>query len=239
MNESEWDSRLTTSPDNPFPLAPKDLVRKGLVTERIYQDQNRKFGRFCRRLMLKELPTQEIAIGDELFWELLGAGMCRDFGWIADAVRRGLGINIRDNSKVACQGTIQFLRSQNIYSGVTVRETEVEFGWEAGEIKDSLTSVYYASQFIQVQDRETMQRMLRHLGAFLGLQGKKRVIYLVHPLGEDNPPEKVEWGKTTPYFFHELRKGLEEGLNSRVRMQVLGEHMHYHQKYNLIKAFAA
>jgi hypothetical protein len=236
--ESEWDSRLTTSRENPYPLAPKDLVRKGLVTEKIYQNENRKFGRFCRQIMLAELPLLATGDGTAGDIEVLGAGLSRDLGWIATAVRYGFGVAIRDNSLIACQSAIQSIRLQRIIHGVKVTQTEVESGWKSGEIQDAVTSVYYASQFIQVQDKETMHRMMRHLGRFLGLRGKQRVLYLVHPRGEDNPPEKVEWGKTTPYFDEELRAPLEEGLNGKVLMRGIAENMHHHQHYTLFKCTA-
>src|SRR5690348_1642746 len=74
-----WDGRLTATDKQPFPLAPRDWVERGLVTPRIYRKQNIDWGDFVTNIMVNEPPLGNVSI--------LGAGLTRDLGWIPRKVQ--------------------------------------------------------------------------------------------------------------------------------------------------------
>jgi len=112
-----------------------------------------------------------------------------------------------------------------------------------GEQAEEETLFYYAGNFIQIQDKPTKDLMLKHLGAFLAKPTNeektafRRRVYLLHPLGEDNPPDKVKWRRTTPYTIDELRAPFEEGFGGPLKIEVVANEKHKyfdHQTYSLI-----
>ena len=226
----DWNSVLTDE----FPLAPKDLMEKGLVKKKEYGDQNRSLAGFVHRTMKTEL----LRLNRPGRIEVLGFGLGRDLGWIPSVIRHlGYRVAITDGSAVACANARQRLRHWRLLRRVEMRHLCVEEAWETGQIDEAEVVAYYGGQFIQVQDLDTMWAMLAHLGAFLALPG--RAIYLLHARGEDNDSEEVRWGKSTPYFEDDLRAPLEEGLSGQVKIHVVEQHMYFHQKYSLLRIRAA
>lgn len=228
--ESFWDYRLKRSPENLWPLAPKDWVKAGARGgEMKYFLECQWFGQFCREGMLKRirrLPRGWI--------QYLGIGSFRDGLWVLPAARMGFTMNLLDICGIACRNARDFLDNKPFSCQVNISKREVMNAWQSGQINEGQTVAYYASQFIQVQERPVMQQMMRRLGLFVG-QSRERVVYLVHPFGEDNPANKVKWGATTPYTARDLKAPFEEGLYGRARMEVVSCHMHFHQMYKLVE----
>src|SRR5258708_6455800 len=106
QNQYDWDSALTQSDDNPFPLAPKNLVARGRITQTHYRLQNELLGHFVEGVMLNE---HQLLRGKAV--EVLGAGLLRDLPWVVDAiVRFECSVAIRDKSRVACNNAVRFFR---------------------------------------------------------------------------------------------------------------------------------
>jgi len=226
-NKIDWDAELTTSSKNPFPLAPRDLQDRGLVTPENYRVQNRRLTRFCTQTMMSELKV--VVAGTRM--QIAGFGIGRDVQqWLPRAVREfGCSVDILDTSEVACENARRFLRYHGLVRRVKVAHADVEEYWSVGEVPEV---VFIGQGFIQTQDDTTKDRMLGYLGTSLPEDG---VVYLLHARGEDNPRSRVRWGKSTPYTDTEIRAPLEEGAGGQVVMQVLGKHQYYHQKYTLLR----
>jgi len=255
----DWEPVLTKSPTNPFPLAPKDLVESGFVTEENYKEQNAGIRTFCFQKMAHDLrdlishPNFEDKNTPKGV-EILGAGLMRDLYWILQ-VDRDLKIKIRDMTNVAINNANKFVKEFELKDKVEVIKTEIEDAWKKGMINEQDTIAYYGGQFIQNQDPKTMVRMMCHFGEFLKLPSTPpRRIYLLHARGEDNPLDKVKWRNTITYTDQdilipveegfgysdkELLMPLEEGLGAKIKMEVLGKHDYYHQKYTLLRIMQA
>ncbi len=255
--EYDWDLILTESPTNPFPLAPKDLVERGEVNEENYIRENAGITAFCAKVMGDELKEM---ISDPHFgtapkgMEILGAGLMRDLWWILK-VENDLKIKIKDKTETAIKNAQKFAKEFELKEKVEIKKIEIEEAWKKGEINEEETIAYYGGQFIQNQDRETMKRMMHHFGEFLKRPSSPpRRIYLLHPRGEDNPADKVEWSNTTPYTDVDLivpveegfgysdaslLSSLAEGYGGKVQMKALGTHNYFHQKYTLLRIMAA
>jgi len=252
--EYDWDSILTKSPKNPFPLAPKDLVEKGEVNEENYNKENAGIRNFCTKVMGEELQNiirdPDFALAPKGV-EILGAGLMRDLWWILK-VDKDLKIKIIDKTETAVKNARKFAKDFELKDKVEIKKMELEEAWKKKEINEDETIAYYGGQFIQNQDEETMKR---NFGEFLKLPSSLgRRIYLLHPRGEDNPFGTVEWRNTIPYRDTELMVPLEEGfgytdeqllaplergLGDKVKMEALGTHNYFHQKYTLLRIMAA
>lgn len=249
---NHWDEKLKPDDDNPYPLAPKDLVRRGLVTRENYADENGKFGRFCSSIMREELNLLGHSIGfSEIVLpqiEVLGAGLARDLNWISDAVKTGFGVKVYDISNVACEYVENRFEGSIQQGLVRVVNGEAEEMWEEWQVDSERIIACFASQFIQVQKKRKMQKILRFLGSFLekkvGKVKLSRQIYFMHPYRKDNTGPKVwdneelpevVWGDTTPYDEEEIKCELEKGSSRKVKIDVLGKHHYYHQEYSFLK----
>jgi hypothetical protein len=224
-----WDDKLSQSAKNPFPLAPRDLVRKGLVTPENYARENEKLGRFRNSVMRGELeriratPAIVQMVAPEI--KVFGVGLGRDMLWVGDALHLGFSVSVCDVSNVACQK----LPKQE---GLRVYNKEIEDGWADLEMDSPKALVYCALQFIQILDRDKMYRVMRRLGYLLRVRqvaGQNRILYVAHPFHKDN--KKVEWGDTTPYSKEEFMIAL--GVS--VEMELLGVHKYFHQSYSFFK----
>lgn len=225
--EYNWDQALEAE----FPLAPRDLLEKGQVTEESYLKAERLLRRFVHLKMRNELLRLN---NPGMVIEVLGPGLFRDLSWVPNAVRYGYKVAMTDISRVACILARGELRHKGVLRRVTIRQTSLEAAWESGQIDHDQTIAYYGGQFIQNQDEDTMVMMMEGLGRFLRLPG--RVVWLLHPLGEENDPEEVRWRNTTPYFEKELREPLETGLGGPALMKVIGKHDYFdHQHYTLFR----
>ena len=227
----DWDEALLAE----WALAPRDLVDAGQITEELYVTEWRRLNNFVRNTIGGQLPKLG---GKGMRIEIPGHGLLRDLPWVPRAVRMGYEVGMTDGSLVACFAARIWLRHQSRLSKkesqqVVIRHALIEEAWETGAIDESKTVAYYAGQFIQNQDPDIMHDMMERMGRFVGLPG--RVVWLLHPLGEDNDPEKVQWRHTIPYTEAELREPLEAGLGGKVAMDVLGKHDHYHQHYTLFR----
>lgn len=236
--EEYWDRKLTQSVDNPYPLAPRDWVEQGAPGgEKRYRRKNLLYGEFCRLNMMAELtklpPHGQI--------QVLGIGRFRDLGWVLPAAEMGFVVNLWDISGQAClmaRQAVELMSSPELASSPTRRinivKRDIVSAWKSGLIYNGQTVAYYAHQFIQVQNRHTMQWIMHHLGLSLSIGNK--VAYLVHPLGSDaENRDPRQWGDTTCYTEADLRRPLEEGLGGRAKIHVLGKHMYFNQKYTFLR----
>ncbi|OGI95015.1 hypothetical protein A2917_01380 [Candidatus Nomurabacteria bacterium RIFCSPLOWO2_01_FULL_42_17] len=229
-----WDSRLTQSPENPFPLAPKDWIEKVMAKwksgndaergkyERKYRKENRRFGNFCRKKMLVELKNM-----DPGRINVLGLGLRRDIAWTEMAVRMGFGVSIWDMSRFACENA---RRELMILMNIT--QVEIMAGWKSGEIDEQDAVAYYACQFIEHQGDE-LPMFMHHLGEFLRVPGRK--VYLILPRLEDNPSNKVKWNSASPPLDHQWQKPLLEGFGGQLNIYVLGKHKYFNRMYTFVR----
>jgi hypothetical protein len=254
--ERHWNEKLSPSDTNPYPLAPKDLVSRGLVNQENYTEQNALFGRFCSSHMMREIGifTCSGSMGTLCpVIELFGAGRARDCWWVADAACGGFKMRVRDISAVALSHMNFVLGPYITARCIDVVEGEIEEGFIEKPIDSQRTIAYFASQFIQVQKRRKMQRLLSMLGSFLEQwpydTGVKPRIYLVHPFNSDNCNTVVwnghelphaTWGDTIPYERHEITRACERGTRGKkVLLDVLGQHKYYHQCYSFARVTIA
>jgi hypothetical protein len=233
--ESYWDEVLTEDEEkNPFPLAPSDAVKAGQVDRVSYLNQNTLLAQKSTEVMSMELSglvlSQDFERGPRKV-EVLGAGLMRDLNWLAIASAMSFELALSDSSSVACKNASRFFEDHRIRA--TVRHMEVEDVWRKGLIDEENVSFYYAGQFIQNQNDETMERMMRHLGRFLKMSNRR--LYLLHPRGEDNPAGRVHWKNTKPYYDIELKAPVEKGLGGPVRMEVIAKHFYFHQHYSFFR----
>lgn len=237
--EYNWDKALLMSPENPFPLAPTDLVHKGLVTRALYAQQNKRWQNAWGRLMILEFQRLARKKGESSRnrIEIWGSGLSRCLiGWVPH-IPTFFEVGIRDKSLVACAEAMRWVWRLQLGERVKVSHGDLE-SWELFSQKDDgKTVAKYQSQFIQNQPFDVMEDMMRHNGYFLRNPGT--VVYMIHACGEDNPEDKVEWRNTTPYTVPELRSPLEEGLGGPAEMKVLKKHKYYHQTYTLFRITAA
>ncbi|HEY4494329.1 MAG TPA: hypothetical protein VJB95_02795 [Candidatus Paceibacterota bacterium] len=234
--EYDWDRALGA----PFALAPADLVQEGLVDDPSYNEENKKLGEFCAAVMQEELAAlaaSRAPRGKRI--GIMGAGLMRDTRfWIPRAVSLGLQVKIRDISRVACKNARQFIAENNLGKGVTVSRGDVE-DWRVWEdVEDARTLAFYAGQFFQNQTKNIMWDMMYRVGSQF-LKIPHRCVYILHPRGEDNPPEKVRWRNTVPYTDAELFDAFGHGFCEGVQVLPLGKHLYFHQTYTLFKVRAA
>ena len=237
----DWDYALTPSEDNPFPLAPKDLVDQKKMTQEIYEGENEKLKNFALEKMLEELKTlsrdPSFSETSPKVIEVMGVGLMRDLWWIQYFGDR-LKIIIRDKFNVPLEKAEEFITDYKL-KNIETQQSSIEDAWASGEINDDETIAYYGGQFMQNQDKATKDRMLKHLGTFLGLPSSPpRRIYLLHARGEDNPKRTVLERNSIPYTDKELQKPLEEGLGRKVKMEVMGTHKYHHHNYTLFRIMA-
>ncbi len=246
--ENHWNRKLKAGKGNPFPLAPRKLS-EGIINEENYLQENLSFGGFSSDIMTGQIDdvTREAgAARTNLRVEILGAGLCRDLGWVRDAKKQGFIITIREVCQVGCDSVSNILCPEFVKSGaVRVKKGEIEETWSDGEFDAPQSVIYFASQFIQVQSRPKMQRIMKRFGSILANQSPAypdKRIYLVHPFRKDNVGQKewgshrmlVVWGDTRPYDEGELIEAVEKS-GAAVACEILGTHAYYHQTYSLIR----
>lgn len=215
--EIDWDHKLT----QPFPLAPRHL----LVDAESYRLANVRFGRdFCGRLMreqISHLPkTGEI--------QILGAGLCRDLGWIKFAARKGFRIKIWDKSPIAFANARQFVKFHGLTRRVQVVQAEVMSALEKGKVINEATVGIFASQFIEHQG-EALGVLMQHLGKFLRSPGRR--VWIVLPPFEDNPPDTVKWESTEPPNAVEWQMPLKDAIEGPVDIRDRGKCLFFDRTY--------
>lgn len=252
--ERHWNDKLLGGTDeNPFPLAPRDLVHKGIVTLEDYRRENELLDMFSNSIMEKEL----LEIRRETFFvdaskkvEVLGAGLGRGLRWIKPAVQTlDLHVVVRDCAEVALDKVHELFRELGISGKVDLCHGEVEEEW--AHVKQLtlpfLPLITYAGQFIQVQDPLKKDRMMEHFA--LRLKEGMLVnppfprLYLVHARRKDNnAPSRwktyygiPEWGDSIPYEDEELLAPMKKILGSRCKLETLGTHQYFHQIYAFLK----
>lgn len=239
-----WDTVLQVHPKtNPYPLAPRDLRRMGKVTPESYKAQNAAFGEWCREIMERELPLVAATFARVIQPELrvIGVGLARDLEWIPAWCKSGFYIAASDVSAVAGGCLDRLIDKLSI-----VLQCRVGFSMEDinGEwIDEDHTAGYYACQLVQVLTAPQMSLLMQRIGQSL-VRKPGRVFYLVHPFEEDNTgprdwdgvhfPNGVEWGHTTPYSMDTLLDALGD-VRDEVKVEVLGEHSHWHQRYKFVR----
>ncbi len=242
-----WDFVLTKSLRNKWPLASSDLVKAGLMDDVRYEKGIDAFSAFCNMHMLPELVTlteQPSFKEGPTQIEILSGGLLHAEQWITTGVSLGLSFGITDSSHVSCENSRTHLGNFFPYSlkKIEIREMDVEDAWLRGDIDEEKTLAYYAARFLQNQKNKgttlqtrAMDRYAGQLGAFLK-HGPNRRIYLLHPLGEENPPELVKWKNTTPYTQTELQTAFERGFGGPVMFEIMGKHRYFdHQAYTLFR----
>ncbi|MDD5050924.1 MAG: hypothetical protein PHV93_04300 [Candidatus Pacebacteria bacterium] len=241
-----WAKKLTLSEKNPYPLAPSDLVKMGLVTAENYLAQNLLFGQFCTSTMERELLQLSAEPGfanahKEV--QVIGAGLARDLYWLQKAAELGMTLTVRDVSGVACANARMLGERLGIDSQMECLEGEFENGWAQSEETPLVT---YASQFIQVQSIRKMRRIMKCFGSLLRTpeDEPRRRLYLVHPLPEDNDTPRSwnniqlpapKWGDSLLYKAEDCLKYARCGLNGNVELDILGKHDYFHQKYSFLR----
>jgi hypothetical protein len=246
--EHHWDDKLSPGQKNPYPLAPKDLVKGGRITQENYQEQNKAFGDFSAQRMRTELGMlpQSSDGGNRLRIEVLGAGLARDLGWIPYAVELGFRVNIRDISNVATDYAIATFKQLIHERKIDVINGEVEemFADDMRLTSDGLIA-YFASQFFQVQPKRKMRTMLQRIGQVLGANTQRR-LFMIHPFDSDNNTATtwgsetfpaVEWGDTRPYEGHELRRALQKQYSGIIDVETVATHHYFHQRYSFLKIY--
>jgi len=230
----DWRAKLTKSKVNPWPLAPFDLVARGEVNKENYRIENQKWGRIWSELMVAELPTLRNG-----HIEVFGAGLSRDLGWIpAAAFSFNCTVTIRDSEPTALRKARGFLNLQHPWIHVKVRalKTEIPGCWDTGAVRDDATKAYFASQFLEHQ-REEINHILNHFGAFVGEPGK--VVYIITALKEDNDEKKVLWDSAELLSKDEIVANLFEGLGREPIVDTIGTHKYFdHRHYSLLRITA-
>ncbi|OHB14416.1 MAG: hypothetical protein A2431_03505 [Candidatus Zambryskibacteria bacterium RIFOXYC1_FULL_39_10] len=241
-----WDTELSKDESNPYPLAPKDLVRLGLVDEEVYKSENEKSGSIRNIVMEKELirisSTPEFASIKNPEIKIFGVGLGRDLGWITKAVALGFCVRAYDASPVACNNFNSLTKDLPAGKAEVIME-DIESQWESIELDDANTLAYFASQFIQVQRRVKMRRIMCRLATLLIEGPLVPSLYLVHPFNQDNcsPREwmgtllpRVEWGQTIAYSEDELFCPTGK-LRKQLEVELLGVHTYFHHVYSFLK----
>ncbi len=224
FNQNYWDAKLTRSSDHPFPLAPNNLVEKGLINEEIYQKENEAWGNFVTKIMISESLSGPICI--------LGAGLCRDWGWVRTKATQKDLVFIVEGSNVAYKHAHAFIKKYSLQRKVKVILSEVLDAWQNGDIHDDCINAYFLSQFLEHQG-DSLPSFTNHLGNFL--RDPKHAVYLVTPRLEDNPPEKVFWEHAVPLSDEEWQAGFNNGLGRPVAVKLLGKHAYINRIYSFFK----
>lgn len=239
-----WNKALTKSDDNPYPLAPADLVEQGMVTPESYEEATNHFSLVWNKHMCNEINALVQEPGFKNYpkiVEVFGAGFLRDLKeWLLLLSQVGMNFAITDLSDIACNNCYSFIDTYALSSRSEVRETDVEEAWKSGWIVDEETLFIYAGQFVQNQKTQAKNRILKCIGHWLALRSCEgalfRRFYLLHPLGEENPPELVRWKNTKPYTLNELQKPIEQGFGGPVAFEVVGKDRYFdHQAYTLFR----
>lgn len=235
-----WDDVLTPSDENPFPLASKSAAKAGVVNSVSYKRQNRRMMFRSMKVMVPQIlrMKEEPGFGeDPKKIVILGAGLLRDLKWLINASILGFPVIICDASTVACDKAHEFAEEHGL-GEIEIIKADIESAWNQGDINEEEVLAYYGGQFIQNLDEEARDRVLEHLGRFLGIPTSggrlRRRVYLLHARGEDNPPE-VEWRNSIPYKDAELRAPLEKGFGGPVTMEKIGRHRHWDQVYTFFE----
>ncbi len=232
----DWDAALSAQ----FALAPPDLIRRGKVNRRSYLRQNHLLGKIGALAMIPEIFK---IVGNPFFekgpkgFEFLGWGLGRDVSkFLIHPIMRSFDpICITDSSAVAYANAEEFKSTYDL--PLSICQSDIEEAWGYNFISDELTLVYYAGQLIQNLDYDSMNRVMKHFGKFLKIptsRGRRdRKVYLLHPRGEDNPPNRVKWRNTIPWFVEkDLRPPLQRGYGGPVNIDVIRRHNYWdHQRY--------
>ncbi|MFZ2149630.1 MAG: hypothetical protein WAV15_00505 [Minisyncoccia bacterium] len=236
-----WDFALSPSDENPYPLAPKDLLEKGLVNPAYYAWENERWERRWGQKLWQEV--RKIKPGHI---EYFGWGLGRDGKkLVPKAVAKGHSVAITDCSTVACKNATEFVEEEGLAGKVTVRQADILNAWASRKINPKKTNVIIASQIFQNETGDRKWLMMRWLGNFLATPPfSRRVAFIIHARGEDNPEGTVEWRHTIPWTDEELFAGLEFEMNEAVpgllpSIKVVGQHNYFHQKYTLFRITAA
>ncbi len=232
ISNDYWDNRLTESEKNPFPLAPKNLVDRSLVTSKSYRKENDAWGKFVSDIMTKEHFLTSVCI--------LGAGLARDLGWVLIKIKQWANaqpkcrstITIADSSKVALDNAKSFLKKHSFHRKIKVVHTEILDGWENGNIDDEEIGAYFLSQFIEHQE-DNMAEFMHHFGRFLKL--RNRAIYMVTAILDDNDKDQILWDHAKLFTYQQLIDELEEGLGDTAKVEILGKHKYFDRTYTFFK----
>ncbi len=236
--ELYWDNHLTPSDENPYPLAPPDAN----VTPESYIAEEGSLINAGKVVMIPEIAR---ICGEPGFnkgpkgIDVLGAGLLRDLHWVSYAANMPFSpITIVDSSMVAYYNIRNFVEKYQLHF-VDYKHKDVMEAIKCGDILTKETLVVYLSMLAQNMKEGEKSELMQFLGSFLrrptGKGRRRRRVYLLHPRGEDNPPESVKWRNTIPYFDAELRDPIEKGFGGPVQMDIIAQHMYFHQKYSFIR----
>src|SRR3989344_493717 len=242
--EKHWNKKLSRDALNPYPLAPKDLVKMGLVNPENYASENQVLSSFRNSIMEKELTRLSsepgfTSLDPEI--KVFGIGLARDLGWIEEAIHLGFSVSVYDVSPVACDLLSSKLPTR---SKLQINTGEIKAWWTEIEMSRDRTLVYHAAQFIQILKKTEMRRLMHRMMVLLDNRpsGIAPSLYVVHPFDKDNRgprewggvsfPNGVEWGDTIPYSKDELLGAIGK---RKARIYFLGVHPYFHQTYSFLK----
>lgn len=257
--EAKWNNKLTPSVENPFPLAPKDLVRLGLVTPKNYAEQNRVWRKEVLKVFsgeLREIEEYFTSLSPEVHvpllprfcshvWEFLSWGLGRE-RLAAAAVSKNkyrFGVVIRDNCSSACRRARSWSRVQKL--DWQVEHGEILLAWAKGHIKVNDTFALVVSQLVQICTPENARWFMELFAAFLIIPMPDgcpaRRVYMIHATLADNTHEgvSVEWGDTTPYDIGELKELAENRAGRSIEFKTLHIFKYYHQTYRVLRLMLA
>jgi hypothetical protein len=214
------------------------LVEKGLVDEKIYLSQNNGFGNYFGRLMKAEIPGLNPKLGAI---QIYGVGLCRDYMWIKSAVLAKFDILVRDVSQVACNRAQGILRTRGLVArdafpkrtpgGAAYARFRNEKILSTEEIDPTKTVAIYASQFVEHQD--DLSGFMQGFGRFIRHPGRN--VYIVLPLREDNPADKVKFDSAIPPSMYDLEAPLIQGFGGRPNICFLGRHKYFDRTYTCVR----
>lgn len=241
--EKKWKEKLYSN--DPFPLAPKDLKRLGLINKENFEKENNRW----RREVAKILSDEAFNIFKELppahyFWEFWGWGKGRE----AEALKliahstSAEKFRIRDNLSEACKNAEE--QTRDVSKEVDIQHGEILNAWEQNRIDPQETLVITASQFIQDQEKEALEKHMGKLADFVktpvkDVKGLEHIVYLIHATRKHNSGKKkwgdlvldgVEWGDTIPHDIAEL-----EEVAPGTKITEIKTFPYYHQTYSILK----
>lgn len=254
--DRHWKTKFTATPNNPYPLAPGQLVKMDLVNNFVYTRQELSLRWFCTWAMLREAYKIESEIEPGEYGNILevwGSGLGRDLGLLRYFLDLKFRAVIRDNCTLACQKASAFAQDQGIGERVEVKQCDIIQSLHDLDLAGTAV-IYLAQCFLQILTEEDERLIMKTLGQFLASartrRAPKRRVYILTARRQDNnKPVKwrgklfktVEFGESALYNHDQILQPAQEGFGSAegLDLRVVAKHNYYHQKYVLLRMMAA
>lgn len=224
-----------------YPLAPRDLLRRKLVTVRNYRQQSKKIGSLGTAQAIKginALLERGGLKGKSLV--VLGPGLWeRDLEVYSYALSVGLKVKAVEKSKLSCQKGRTVLAS--LPNPFGVKNEVIMADAKSVEFDPHTDVLFYCAEFWQILPPTLMEEIMFGIARQYRSHKKNFRMEIVHPLRQDNNKlvtwagrefQGVEWGDTTPYSLAELKKPAEEGLRYWMERLEIKKEGYYHQIYS-------